>query len=129
MGIANLLGFTKAVTEPVKAVGSALDGLFTSDEERLSKKELLERTEQNPTLWQKSLDMINANSKIWFVAAARPFNVWLAGINFLQMGIGIMWFNKTPPEAYITASTTAFLGALGLYGVLRTMEKTKGKDQ
>jgi hypothetical protein len=128
MGIANWLGFGKEISEPVDAVGNALDKLFTSDEERLTKQEILDKTNQNPTLWQKSLDMLNASSKVWFVAAARPFCVWISGINFFQMGIAITWFEKAPPTEYITASTTAFFGALGIYGVLRTIEKSKGKQ-
>jgi hypothetical protein len=128
MGIAKWLGFGKEVSEPVNAVGNALDKLFTSDEERLTKQEVLERTNQNPTLWQKSLDMLNANSKIWFVAAARPFCVWIAGLNVASLNVA-MWFERAIPEWYADMSVTAFLGALGLYGVSRTVEKIKDKSR
>lgn len=128
MGIAKWLGFGKEVSEPVNAVGNALDKLFTSDEERLTKQEVLERTSQNPTLWQKSLDMINANSKIWFVAAARPFCVWIAGLNVASLNVA-MWFERAIPEWYADMSVTAFLGALGLYGASRTVEKIKDKSR
>jgi hypothetical protein len=71
--------------------------------------------------------MINANSKIWFVAAARPFCVWVAGLNIISLNIA-MWFERAIPEWYADMSVTAFLGALGLYGVSRTVEKVKGKS-
>jgi hypothetical protein len=129
MGIASWLGIGGEISEPVKAVGSALDKLFTSDEEKLTKNEIIERTEQNPLMWQKTLDMFYAQSSNWFIAAARPFNVWVAGLNLAQLGIAVVWFEKNVPEWYADASVTAFLGALGLYGVARTVEKIKGKDK
>jgi hypothetical protein len=128
MGIANWLGFGKEISEPVDAVGNALDKLFTSDEERLTKQEILDKTNQNPTLWQKSLDILNASSKIWFVAAARPFCVWIAGLNIASLNVA-MWCERAIPEWYADMSVTAFLGALGLYGTSRTIEKIKDKTK
>ena len=127
MNIASWLGIGKEISDPVKAVGSALDGLFTSDEERLTKQEIIDKTRQNPTLWQSSLDKLNAQSSNWFIAAARPFNVWIAGINLISLNVAVVWFSKPVPEWYASASVTAFLGALGLYGAARTLEKIKGK--
>ncbi len=129
MGIASFLGIGKEISEPVKAVGNAFDKLFTSDEERLTKAEAMERIKQNPAMWQSALDKLNAQSSYWFAAIARPFNVWVAGLNMFQLGVAIVWFDKNVPEWYGNASVTAFLGALGLYGAARTLEKINGKSK
>ena len=60
MGIGSWLGIGKEITQPVDAIGNAFDKLFTSDEEKLTKAEVMERTKQNPALWQHTLDLINA---------------------------------------------------------------------
>ena len=112
----------EGVSKPIDAIGNGLDKLFTSDEERLTKQEVLERTKQNPQLWQHTLDLINAKSSVPLVALARPFCVYVSGINFAQLGLGVVWLDKTTiPEWYINASTTGFLGALGLYGLASTV--------
>lgn len=128
MGIGSLLGIGKEIKEPVEAVGDALDKLFTSDEERLTKQEIIERTLQNPQLWKYEIDKLNATSSSTAVQFARPFCIYIAGINALQLSIAVLWFNiRDIPEWFITMTTTGFLGALGIYGVLRSLEKLAGK--
>ncbi len=127
MGIANWLGLAKSIKEPVEAVGNALDNLFTSDEERLTKKEMMARVQQKPTEMQAALDMVYAQSSKWFIAAARPFCVWVAGLNIISLNVAVVWLEKEVPQWYADASVTAFIGALGLYGASRTIEKIKGK--
>lgn len=128
MGIASWLGIGKEIAKPVDAIGNSLDKLFTSDEERLTKTEILERTKQNPTLWQHTVDLINAKSSSPVIALARPFCVYVAGLNAFQLGVAVVWFGKSDiPEWYITMTTTGFLGALGIYGAMRSVEKLTGK--
>ena len=128
MGIGSWLGIGKEITQPVDAIGNAFDKLFTSDEEKLTKAEVMERTKQNPALWQHTLDLINAKSSSPMIAMARPFCVYVAGLNAFQLGVAVVWFSKHDiPEWYITMTTTGFLGALGVYGLLRSAEKIAGK--
>lgn len=127
MGVLNFLGIGKEIKEPVDAIGGALDALFTSDEERLTAEQMKERLKQKPLLLQASLDAIYAKSSNLFVSAARPFNVYVAGFNMFSANIAIVWFNKDVPSWYADASVTAFIGALGLYGASRTIEKLNNK--
>jgi len=124
MGIGKFFGVSKEVSEPINAIGNAFDKLFTSDEERLTRAEVMEKIKQNPTLWQSTLDKLNATSNIPFVQMARPTCVYVAAINALQLGVAVVWLNKhTIPDWYVTMTTTGFLGALGIYGSLRSLEK------
>ena len=124
MGIGSWLGIGKEITQPVREIGNAFDKLFTSDEERLTKAEMRERVDQNPTMWQAALDKMNAASSNPYVQMARPTCVYVAAANAFQLGIAVVWFNKHDiPEWYITMTTTGFLGALGVYGILRSLEK------
>ena len=47
-----------AAAEPIEAVGRVLDGLFTSDKERLSKTAALARVAQQPALVQAEINKI-----------------------------------------------------------------------
>lgn len=112
------------IAKPIDAVANGLDKLFTSDDERLTKTELLEKTRQQPELMLNELDKIYASSTDVFAKRARPFCVYVAGLAFAQLSVAVVWFDKENiPEWYINASVTAFLGALGIYGVARTIEK------
>lgn len=118
------------VAKPIDAVTNGLDKLFTSDDERLSRAEAMERLKQQGESLLLDLDKIYASSTDSFSKRARPFCVYVAGINVFQLGIAVMWFNKHDiPEWFITMSTTGFLGALGLYGVMRTVDKIAGKTK
>lgn len=116
------------LAKPIEAAGKAFDDLFTSDEERLDKKTLLERIKQQPHALLNKLLQIDANSDDKFSKRARPFCIYIAGLNAFQLTIAVLWFNKNDiPQWFITMTTTAFLGALGIYGALRTLEKLTGK--
>lgn len=117
------------IAKPIDSIGNALDKIFTSDDERLSHAEAQQRLEQALPELTAALDQSNAKSSIPFVQMARPLCVYIAGFNFIQLGIAVMWCNKGAaiPEWFISASVEAFLGALGLYGIARTVEKLGGK--
>jgi hypothetical protein len=129
MGIASWLGIGKEITKPVEAIGDALDNLFTSDDERLSRAEMMERLQQKPLTMQATLDKIYAKSSNKFISSARPFCVWVAGLNIVSLNVGVIWFSKSVPSWYADASVTAFIGALGLYGAARTIEKMRDKTK
>ena len=124
-----LLGNSDGIAKPIDAVGNALDKVFTSDDEKLSHAEVLEKLNQNLPTLQAELDKLNATSSIPLVQLARPLCVYIAGFNFLQLGIAVIWLGRSAsiPEWYIDASVNGFLGALGIYGIARTLEKIAGK--
>ena len=131
MGIGKFLGIGKEIAGPVDAIGGALDKLFTSDDERLSRAEIMEKLKQEPARLQSVLDQLYANSTDLFSKRVRPFCVYVAGLNAFQLGVAVVWCAKgdTIPAWYVTMTTTGFLGALGIYGALRTFEKITGKTK
>lgn len=113
------------IAKPIDSIGNALDKVFTSDDERLSHAEVLEKLQQNLPALQADLDKLNAASAFGLVQFARPFCVYVAGLNFFQLGVAIMWLDRAAkiPQWYIEATVNGFLGALGIYGIARTIEK------
>lgn len=118
-----MFGFLKEAKEPIDSFGNAVDKIFTSDEERLTRAEAIERIKLEPMKYRNALDLLNAKSNILFVKCARPFNVYLAGINWTITNCAVSIFDKKINEAYVQASLYAFLVALGAYGIMRMMEK------
>ena len=125
------------VAEPIKAVGGILDDLFTSEEEKLSKKEALVRLEQKPHLAQAAINRAEAQSRSAFVAGWRPFIGWTCGVgiawHFVIYDL-LTWIlsvsspaTPAPPELVGTDELmTLVLSLLGLGG-MRTFEKYVGR--
>ena len=123
--VAKWLGIGTEISKPIDSITNGIDKLFTSDDEKLSRAEMMERLKLKGDELTNQLDKIYANSTNPIAKLARPLCVHTAWINFMQLGVGVMWFDKMPPEWYVQSSTTGFLGALGLYGIARTVEKMK----
>lgn len=130
MGVGSFLGIGKEVAAPIKA----LDELFTSDDERLTRQEALERISQNPALWQTETNKEEAKHSNVFVAGWRPFIGWICGCglayHFIVQPIillifAVFGFDVKPPVFDMETLFTLLFGLLGLGG-LRTIEKTKG---
>lgn len=130
--LGGLLG--KAAAEPVKAIGGVLDDLFTSDEERLEKKVVLERLAQKPHLAQIALNQAEAQHRSTFVAGWRPFIGWVCGLallwhfmiyDFLVWGTAVMSLPQPPKLSGAQELISIVLALLGLGG-LRTVEKARG---
>jgi len=66
-----------AAAEPIEAVGRVLDGLFTSDKERLSKTAALARVAQQHAPVQTEINKIEAAHRSVFVSGWRPFIGWV----------------------------------------------------
>jgi hypothetical protein len=117
------------IAKPIDAIGNAVDKIFTSDDERLTHAETKQRLQDALPELTAELDKLNAQSSVPLAVVARPFCVYVAGVNFFLLGIAVVWCNKggVIPSWYIDSSTTGFLGALGLYGLGRTVEKLAGK--
>jgi len=136
--VVNILGTLlggNTIASPITAIGNVFDKLFTSDEERLKARAVLDKLAQHPAELQVELNKIEAQHRSIFVAGWRPFIGWVCGI-----GLGYAWlvrpvvidialiygitpeFSELPLEHMIDL----VIALLGLSG-LRTYEKLKGK--
>ncbi len=75
------VGKIDATANLIEKSGSALNSLFTSDEERLTKKEAIERLRQRPAEWAHQLNLINAQSASWWNSGWRPGIGWVGAIS------------------------------------------------
>lgn len=120
----------EAVAAPVTAVGNVLDQLFTSDEEKLDKKIVMQRLAQQPALAQVELNKVEAQHRSLFVAGWRPFIGWVCGVGLLFMFLAnpiLQWLSAKPgPELPQDIILELVIALLGL-GALRTVEKMKGR--
>ena len=122
--------FSATAAEPIEAVGNVLDKLFTSDEEKLDKKIVLERLLQQPRLVQAEISKVQAQHRSTFVAGARPFMMWVCGLGFLFAFVLNPILQWLAPEigAPVLPLDTMMELALAMLGLasLRTVEKIKG---
>lgn len=73
--------FSGGIAEPITAMGNVIDDLFTSDDERLSHAEVMERIKQRPALVQAEITKLEASHKSAFVAGWRPAIGYVAAIS------------------------------------------------
>lgn len=124
--ISDLVG--GSIASPIKAIGNVLDKLFTSDEERLDKKILLQRLMNAPMDAQAEINKIEAQHRSIFVAGWRPFIGWIAGCSLayqylfqpIANGLGYKF-----PQLDGSSLHSLVVALLGL-AVYRTAEKFKG---
>ncbi len=85
--------FSSSAAAPIEAVGNVLDGLFTSDEEKLDKQIIMARLAQQPSLAQIELNKVEAAHRSLFVAGWRPFIgvLLLAGFAALHYFIHLLF--------------------------------------
>lgn len=137
MGVLDLIG--KTASTPIEAAGNVIDKVFTSDDERLSHAEIMERIKQNPQLWQADTNKIDAASEWRFQSGWRPALGWVAAISlffyFVPQYIiasylwAMMCLEKHKLLDFpISATPVLELAAilLGVYGTQRTIEKLRG---
>ena len=131
MGIlSGILG--KASAAPIEAIGNVLDGLFTSKEEKLDKKIIMQRLAMQPNLAQVELNKVEAQHRSIFVAGWRPFIGWVCGVglaNTFLVNPWLQWYTGSPgpelPEGIMVDLVIALLGL----GALRTAEKIQGRTK
>lgn len=70
-----------AAGNAIEKTGNVFDKLFTSDEERLTRAEAMERIKQNPLMWAHELNIINAKDSSWFNSGWRPAIGWVLAIS------------------------------------------------
>jgi len=118
-----------SAAKPIDALGNVFDKLFTSDDERLQAKIVLDRMRQEPHLLQAEINKIEASHRSWFVAGWRPALGWVCAVGLVFPFIinpFIQWFTGLPgPELPTDALMTLVVSLLGLGG-LRTVEKFGG---
>ena len=124
----------KGGADIVSAIGKIADDLFTSDDERLSRAEIMERLRQQPALAQVRVNLQEAKHSSIFVAGWRPFIGWTCGAalayhyivrDMIAWGLTLQGIETAPPMLDMSDLLTVLLGLLGL-GSLRTIEKIKG---
>jgi len=131
--ITKLLGLGGGIKEPVEAVGSVLDSLFTSKEEELNLEIVKERLAQKPAMIQAEISKVQASHRSMFVAGARPFLLWVCGLGFaysfliaptLEFFLPDMSRINIPTDIMLELT----LAMLGLSS-LRTVEKLANKSK
>ena len=128
--LSKIFGGGEAAVSGVTAIGTVLDNLFTSKDEKLTQEAVRIRLAQQPDMAQIELNKIEAGHRSVFVAGWRPFMGWVGGLGLANMFLvnpWIQWFTGLDgpnlPEGVIMELVFALLGL----GTLRTMEKIKGK--
>lgn len=126
-----------AIGNTVDKTGKALDNLFTSDQERLTHAEIMERIKLKPAEWAHQLNMIHAQSSSWFNSGWRPALGWVGAIGMALYFIpqyfaaAVLWvqlnWGATELSAYPVSPDGLWeLVAVLLGGkVIRTYEKEK----
>jgi len=126
VSIASVLGLNPV--KDVAEVAKALGGLFTSDDERLTHGEVMERIRQQPELAQVELNKIEAAHRSVFIAGWRPFIGWVCGVglalHFILFPIISLVVDEMP-KLDVESLMKLVIAMLGLGG-LRTYEKLKG---
>lgn len=129
MGIAKILGKLtgSSVSEAATGIGDAIDKVFTSDDERLSHAEIMERIKQIPALAQVEVNKIDAKSKNIFQSGWRPFIGWVCGIGCAYAFVLAPIFSKAfdLPMPNTPELMTLLISMLGMTSN-RTYEKMKG---
>ena len=139
----NILDWLVGGSDVVKSVGDSVDKIFTSDEERLEKRnELLKAelefdslqskllAEQN--IAQTEVNKTEASNPSIFVAGWRPAIGWIGalalGYQFIIYPL-LLWlpFDNVPSLPDDNTLLTLITGMLGIAG-LRSFDKLKGTD-
>ena len=118
-----------AVGNVVREVGTVLDSVFTSDDERLSHEEIKIKLNNAPHAVMGKLSIIEAGHRSLFVAGWRPAVGWICAI-----GIGFAFIGNPLLQRFVGGDIVAVpldmilelvLAMLGM-GALRTFEKVNG---
>ena len=133
-----MISLIKAISNPISAIGNIVDEVYTSEEEKLSKAEVMLKLNQKPHLAQSEINKIEAQHRSIFVAGWRPFIGWICGVNLLYLVCLRDWISwavtifgldiEPPPPIGIDITIELVIALLGL-GSLRTFEKLQGRSK
>jgi hypothetical protein len=122
----------KSISEPVDAIGNAIDKMFTNDEERMQAQAVLDKIKQQPAILNAELNKVEAQHRSIFVAGWRPAVGWIcaAGIAFAFIGNPLLerFVGGEPVAVPLDMILELVLAMLGM-GALRTFEKLNGKTK
>lgn len=123
--------FGRASAKPIEAIGTAVDKIFTSDEERAQAQAVLDKIAQQPAILQAEINKMESQHRSIFVAGWRPAIGWVCaiGLSFpFIINPLIEWFGGTGPTIPMDQLTELVVALLGL-GTLRTFEKITGRTK
>lgn len=131
--------FGGGVAEPIKAIGNVVDDLFTSDDERLSHKEVMERIQQRPGLVQSEINKVEAQHRSTFVAGWRPAIGWVCAASLFMFYVpqyalaSYIWAKASIAADHLIPYPTTSDGLMELVfallgmGTIRMAEKLAGR--
>ncbi len=113
----------------IEAADSLIDNAFTSDDERLSRAEALERIQATRDTANIALNALGVKSSTFFIAGWRPAIGWVGVFvliyQFIVFPVLDVFFDMPKPmDADMLWNMV--VGMLGVAG-FRTVEKLKGK--
>lgn len=135
MGILDALGAGKTLAAPIEAVGNVLDKLVTTDKDRENAEQVMTLINQNPFLWQATLNQLNAQSGRWFESSWRPLCGYVCAFAMawtyllqpiFQCFLLSFHINILLPRLNTDELMPLLYGMLGLGG-FRTFEKINSK--
>jgi hypothetical protein len=121
----------------IETIGGVIDNLYTSDEERLSKKEAMAKIHLQAASIQGKINEIEASHRSIFVAGWRPFLGWVCGVSIawhyvgytVSVWVATNWGFTDPPALVGTENLMELVIAMLGLGGLRTYEKKIGKTK
>ncbi len=131
--LTNLLG--GSVAEPINAITTLVDEVWTSEDEKLERKEIIARIKQRPMLAQLAINKVEAQHRSVFVAGWRPGVGWVCVLALLYMWVirpiladimSSFGVPLQPLDIDIADLLSLMLPLLGLGG-LRSLEKMAGR--
>lgn len=116
-----------SIAAPIDAVGNALDKIFTSDQERIEARVMLEKIRQHPNELQVELNKVEAKHRTIFVAGWRPCVGWICacGLAYQFLAQPILVACNVPAPKLDSSSLHSLVSAMLGFGSLRTFEKIK----
>lgn len=138
MGVLDLLGLGQSAAAPIEAIGNVIGKVYTSEGEKLSAQEMLERLRQNPQMWASEVNKLNAQDSRLFNSGWRPSIGWVCSISLALYYIpqytlaAYLWYkmsldaNKLIPYPIDPSSLIEIVGVMLGFGTLRTVEAIKG---
>lgn len=123
--------FGGATAEPIEALGSAVDKIFTNDEEKMQAQAILNKIAQKPAILQAEINKIEAQHRSIFVAGWRPAIGWVCAIGLafpFVINPLVEWVGFAGPSIDMDRLMELVIALLGL-GTLRTFEKLTGRTK
>lgn len=139
MGIFDFLGVGTAAAAPIEAIGNVIGKVYTTEGEKLSAQEMMERIAQNPQKWTALLNAINAKDMRQFNSGWRPFIGWICGVcvglYYVPQFVlaAYLWFimclaqNKILPYPIDPTSLMQLVYLMLGFGAYRMVEKVTGR--